>query len=143
MLPGWGRPPGEGYGKPFHYSCLEKSMDRPWGRKESGMTMWLTLSVSLSYLFIFVYTLIDCCSQSYDCYLFFFNSYTLHQHPYVFKYFLMLVPDLLTLVINLPLLQYWIIILAVRVILLYVFLSLISTLSLSLKKFLNIICKAV
>ena len=26
--PWWGRFPGEGNGNPFHYSCLENSMDR-------------------------------------------------------------------------------------------------------------------
>jgi len=28
LIPGSGRSPGEGYGKPLHYSCLENSMDR-------------------------------------------------------------------------------------------------------------------
>ena len=27
-IPGWGRSPGEGYGTPLQYSCLENSMDR-------------------------------------------------------------------------------------------------------------------
>ena len=27
-IPGWGESPGEGYGNPLHYSCLEKPMDR-------------------------------------------------------------------------------------------------------------------
>ena len=26
-IPGWGRPPGGGYGKPLQYSCLENPMD--------------------------------------------------------------------------------------------------------------------
>jgi len=30
-IPGLGRSPGEGYGSPLHYSCLENPMDRgPW-----------------------------------------------------------------------------------------------------------------
>ena len=47
-IPGLGRYPGEGYGKPLQYSCLENPMDRgtwqvipgrsPWGHKESDMT---------------------------------------------------------------------------------------------------------
>ena len=27
-IPGWGRSPGGGYGKPFQYSCLDNSMYR-------------------------------------------------------------------------------------------------------------------
>ena len=41
-IPGWGRSPGEGNGKPLQYSCLEKPMDlvgnSPWSRKESDTT---------------------------------------------------------------------------------------------------------
>ena len=43
-IPGLGRSLGIGNGNPFHYFCLENSMDRgawwasPWGRKESDMT---------------------------------------------------------------------------------------------------------
>jgi len=28
LIPGLGRSPGEGYGKPLQYSCLENPMDR-------------------------------------------------------------------------------------------------------------------
>ena len=28
LIPGFGRPPGEGNGNPFQYSCLENFMDR-------------------------------------------------------------------------------------------------------------------
>ena len=53
-IPGLGRSPREGNGYPFQYSCLENSMDRgawqatvsSWDRKESGLTEWLTLSLS-------------------------------------------------------------------------------------------------
>ena len=45
LIPGSGRSPAEGNGKPLQYSCLEESHGwrnlvgyRPWGRKESGMT---------------------------------------------------------------------------------------------------------
>ena len=44
LIPGLGRSPGGGNGKPLHYSCLENSMDRgPWwatvhGVAESDMT---------------------------------------------------------------------------------------------------------
>ena len=34
-IPGSGRSPGEGNGNPLRYSCLENSMNRPWGCKES------------------------------------------------------------------------------------------------------------
>ena len=43
-IPGSGRPPGVGNGKPLQYSCLENSTDRslasysPWGRNESNTT---------------------------------------------------------------------------------------------------------
>ena len=43
-IPGWGRSPGVGYGKPLQDSCLENSMDRgAWraavhGISESDMT---------------------------------------------------------------------------------------------------------
>ena len=43
LIPGSGRFPGEGYGKPVQYSCLGNSMDRgawqgysPWGCKTVG-----------------------------------------------------------------------------------------------------------
>ena len=44
LIPGLGRPTGEGNGTPLQYSCLGNPMDRtlvgcnPWGRKESDMT---------------------------------------------------------------------------------------------------------
>ena len=54
MVPslGWEKSPGEGYGNPLQYSCLENPMDRgawraeqrsqagqsPWGHRESDMT---------------------------------------------------------------------------------------------------------
>ena len=37
-IPGSGRSPGEGNGNPLQYSCLKKSMDSLWGRKESDTT---------------------------------------------------------------------------------------------------------
>ena len=49
LIPGLGRPPGEGNGNPLQHSCLENPMDRrawrasPWGHKESDMTERLTL----------------------------------------------------------------------------------------------------
>ena len=46
LIPGLGRSPGEGSGNPFQYSCLENSMDRPWGRKELDMTEQLTPSLT-------------------------------------------------------------------------------------------------
>ena len=33
-IPGSGRSPGEGIGKPFQYSCLENPMDSPQGQKK-------------------------------------------------------------------------------------------------------------
>ena len=32
---GLGRSPGEGNGNSLQYACLENSMDRPWGHRES------------------------------------------------------------------------------------------------------------
>ena len=38
-IPGWGRPPGEGNGYPFQYSCLENPMDRgSWLATDYGVT---------------------------------------------------------------------------------------------------------
>ena len=44
-IPGLGRSPGEGNGKPLQYSCLENSMDKgAWrGHRESDITEQLTL----------------------------------------------------------------------------------------------------
>ena len=33
-IPELGRSPRGGHGNPLQYSCLENSMDSPWGRKE-------------------------------------------------------------------------------------------------------------
>ena len=37
-IPGLGSSPGEGNSKLLQYSCLESSMDRPWGHKELDTT---------------------------------------------------------------------------------------------------------
>ena len=38
-IPGLGRSPGEGYGNPLQYSCLENSMDRgTWRATLHGVT---------------------------------------------------------------------------------------------------------
>ena len=56
LIPGSGISPGEGNGNPFHYSCLENSMDRrAWLATvnevaESHSTELLTLSLSLFHL---------------------------------------------------------------------------------------------
>ena len=46
LIPGLGRSPGEGSGNTLQYSCLENSMDRPWGRKELDMTEQLPPSLT-------------------------------------------------------------------------------------------------
>ena len=46
LIPELGRSPGEENCNPLHYSCLENSMDRPWGHKDLDMTEWLTISLS-------------------------------------------------------------------------------------------------
>ena len=43
LIPGSEGSPGEGNGYPLQYSCLENSVDRPWGPKESDTTEWLIL----------------------------------------------------------------------------------------------------
>ena len=53
LIPGSGRSPGEGNGNSLQYSCLENSMDRPWGHKESDMTELLTLSSMTNLQLIF------------------------------------------------------------------------------------------
>ena len=47
LIPGLGRPPGEGKGYPLQYSSLENSMDCivQGGHKESDMTEQLSLSL--------------------------------------------------------------------------------------------------
>ena len=50
LIPGLGRSPGEGKGYPLQHSChRQRSLTghRPWSRKESDTTEWLTLSLSL------------------------------------------------------------------------------------------------
>ena len=49
LIPGLGTSPGGGHGNPFQYSCLENPHGprslagyRPWGRKESHTTEWLS-----------------------------------------------------------------------------------------------------
>ena len=38
-IPGWGKSPGEGHGKPLQYSCLEHPMDRgAWWAAAHGVT---------------------------------------------------------------------------------------------------------
>ena len=47
-ISGLGRSPGEGNGYTLQYTCLENSMDSPWGPKASDMTEKLTLSLHLA-----------------------------------------------------------------------------------------------
>ena len=42
LIPKSGRFLGDRNGNPLQYSCLENSMDRPWGGKESDTTEQLT-----------------------------------------------------------------------------------------------------
>ena len=49
LIPKSGRSLGEGNSRPFQYSCLENSMDRPCGRKESDMTEQLTQQTMINY----------------------------------------------------------------------------------------------
>ena len=60
LIPGLGSSSGEGNGNALLYCCLENSMDRslagysPWGRKELGMTEWLT-HIHIFFLFTHLY----------------------------------------------------------------------------------------
>ena len=50
LIPGLGRPPGEGKGYPFQHSGLENSMDcivSAWGPKELDTTERLSLSLNV------------------------------------------------------------------------------------------------
>ena len=38
LIPGLGKPPGEGNGNPLQYSCLGNPMDSPWGHKDLDTT---------------------------------------------------------------------------------------------------------
>ena len=42
LIPGLGKPPGEGNGNPLQYSCLVNPMDSPWGHKDLDTTEWLS-----------------------------------------------------------------------------------------------------
>ena len=43
LIPGLGRSPGEGYGCPLQYSCLENSMDRgAWRVIVHGVLLYMT-----------------------------------------------------------------------------------------------------
>ena len=55
LIPGLGRSPGEGYGNPLQYSCLENPMDRGvWWATVHGVTKsWTGLSNLLTYLWCF------------------------------------------------------------------------------------------
>ena len=54
-IPGLWISPGEGKGYPLQYSGLENSMDySPWGHKESDMTEWLSLSISMWLFMLFI-----------------------------------------------------------------------------------------
>ena len=83
-IPETGRCSEEGTGYPLQYSCLENSMDgqrslgsyRPWGRKESDTTEWLThtyshtmISYHLEFLF---YIYLKCPFELTWKYTFFF-----------------------------------------------------------------------
>ena len=56
LIPGLGKSPAKGNDNPLQYSCLENSMDRPWGHKESDTTEPLTQQQ---------HTLIVRCTQIY------------------------------------------------------------------------------
>ena len=51
LIPGSGRSHGEGNSYPLQNSCLENSMDSPWGYKESDMTeqptLWLSCQLQI------------------------------------------------------------------------------------------------
>ena len=59
-IPGWGRPPGRGYGNPLHYSCLENPMDRgAWQTTVQGVAKSQTQLKCLSmHTCIFVYRIL-------------------------------------------------------------------------------------
>ena len=85
LIPGSGRYPGEGYGNPLQYSCLENSRDRgAWqatvhGNAKELDTIWQQQCWIEYYLngiitFGFSFSL----SPSHSCYLFFFIFLTLY-----------------------------------------------------------------
>ena len=53
LIPVSGGSPREGNGNPLQYSCLENSMDRPWGCKELDTTEQLTHTHTKYWIFSF------------------------------------------------------------------------------------------
>ena len=61
-VPGLGRSPGERYGKPLHYSCLENPMDRgPWQAIQSmgSQRVRHNKANSLHFIQVVLYMLMD------------------------------------------------------------------------------------
>ena len=59
LIPGLGRYPGEGYGSPLHYSCLENPMDRGawwptvhWSQSQTWLRDFTSLTMSFGYKYI-------------------------------------------------------------------------------------------
>ena len=60
LIPGSGRSPGEGYGKPLHYSCLENSMDRgTWWATVHQVAKSQTGLSTHTYSIIYVYSIVQ------------------------------------------------------------------------------------
>ena len=53
-IPGSGKSPGEVNHNPLQYSCLESSMDRPWGLKEMDASERLTHTHTYMYTHIHI-----------------------------------------------------------------------------------------
>ena len=83
-IPGLGRSPGEGHGKPLQYSCLKNPHGQrsltgysPWGCKESDITEWLSTAAHMLRKFFFSVSWSQIFSQFIICLLllFFYRSF--------------------------------------------------------------------
>ena len=55
-IPGLGKCLGKGNDNPFQYSCLENSIDRPWGHQDLDRTEQLTHTCGLIEAYMCVFT---------------------------------------------------------------------------------------
>ena len=58
LIPGLGRYPGEGNGKPLQYSCLENSMDRGVCQAVGsvcGISLWDHKELDIAFIYMYIF----------------------------------------------------------------------------------------